>query len=272
MRTFLPVVPGIRLLKIPFNDGSYDTGAYLVQSGGQTALIDSGECAATVDSCILPALQEAGVSAIDWLLCSHTHGDHAGGHERLCEVLGCRTAVFEGDAVRFPVNPDRILHDGEYPIPGLRLIATPGHMPGAVSYLHEESGTLITGDSVQGSGTDGVGLALIEDPAAYRASIARIMGLRPLRMACGHGFAPCDFIIEGPMRVRAFLQCSLDTLARYEAFVARHLALDDHALAAMLVDSEERTLERYIVRGDGTVTGCRQVLRSLSTKNQSAGF
>jgi len=257
MRTFVPVVHGVSLLKVPFNDGSYDTGVYLVQSGGQTVLIDSGECAATVDSCVLPALETAGVRAIDWLLCSHTHGDHAGGHERLQEVLGCPTAVYEGDIVHFPVKPDRILRDGEYPIPGLRLIATPGHMPGAVSYLHEESSTLITGDSFQGCGTDGVGLALIENPDAYRASVSRIIRLRPERMACGHGFAPCDFIIERPMRVRAFLQCCLDTLFRYEAFVTDHPALDDHSLASLLVESEGRSLERYIVRGDSTVTGCR---------------
>lgn len=258
MRTFVPVVPGVSLLKVPFNDGSYDTGVYLVQSGGQTVLIDSGECAATVDSCILPALEAEGIHTVDWLLCSHTHGDHAGGHERLQEVLGCSTAVYEGDTVHFPVKPDRILRDGESPIPGLRLIATPGHMPGAVSYLHEESRTLITGDSFQGCGTDGVGLALVEQPAAYRASISRIIALCPERMACGHGFAPCDFIIERPMRVRAFLQCCLDTLSRYEAFVAAHAGLDDHELAGLLVESEGRFLERYIVRGDSTVTGCRQ--------------
>ena len=257
MRTFLPVVPGVSLLKVPFNDGSYDTGVYLVQSCGQTALIDSGECAATVDSCILPALHAAGVDAIDWLLCSHTHGDHAGGHERLREALGCHAAVYEGDTVHFPIRPDRILRDGESPVPGLKLIATPGHMPGAVSYLHEESGTLITGDSFQGFGTDGVGLALIEDPAAYRASVSRILALRPPRMACGHGFAPCDFIIEGPMRVHAFLQCCLDTLARYKTFVAQHPDMDDHDIAARLVEAEDRFLERYIVRGDSTVRGCR---------------
>ena len=258
MRSFLPIVPGVSLLKVPFNDGTYDTGVYLAQSGGQTALIDSGECAATVDSCILPALEAAGVRAVDWLLCSHTHADHAGGHKRLQEALGCPAAVYEGDTVHFPVRPDRILQDGDFPLPGLRLIATPGHMAGAVSYLHEESGTLITGDSFQGCGTDGVGLALIEHPSAYRKSIERIISLHPARIACGHGFAPCDFVIERPMRVRAFLQCCLDTLSRYEDFIAGHPDMDDHTLAALLVENEGRWLERYIVRGDSTVTGCRK--------------
>ena len=31
---------------------------------------------------------------------------------------------------------------------GLRVVHTPGHSPGHVSYLHEESGVLITGDAI----------------------------------------------------------------------------------------------------------------------------
>jgi len=31
---------------------------------------------------------------------------------------------------------------------GIRVVHTPGHSPGHASYLHEESGTLITGDSI----------------------------------------------------------------------------------------------------------------------------
>ena len=31
---------------------------------------------------------------------------------------------------------------------GIRVIHTPGHSPGHASYLHEESGTLITGDAI----------------------------------------------------------------------------------------------------------------------------
>ena len=31
---------------------------------------------------------------------------------------------------------------------GIRVVHTPGHSPGHASYLHEESGTLITGDAI----------------------------------------------------------------------------------------------------------------------------
>lgn len=261
MRTFEKIVPGVSLLKVPFNDGSYDTGVMLVRCGGQTVLIDSGERDETVDEYILPALNAEKADRADLLLCTHNHGDHSGGHRRLREITNCPIAVFEGDCAQFPTPVDRVLRDGEEIIPGLRLIATPGHTLHAVSFLHEESGTLITGDSFQGCGTDGVGLALLMDAGAYRQSIRRAMEMEPGRMVAGHGFAPCDFVIEGKMRVRAFLQCCMDTVSRYEVFIARHAALDDAALAALLVAQEGRTLARYIVRGDSTVSALRKSAR-----------
>jgi hydroxyacylglutathione hydrolase len=258
MRRFENIVPGVALLKVPFNDGSYDTGVILVQCNSHNVLIDSGEYAETVDDCILPALKAAGVDELDWLLCTHNHGDHTGGHKRLSEVYSCPVAVFKSDVNGFPTPIDCVLNDGDEIIHGLQLITTPGHTCGSVSYLHAESRTLITGDSFQGCATDGVGLALLKDLSAYRESIRRVMTLGARWLVAGHGFAPCDFVIKGTLYIRAFLQSCLDTVARYEQFVAQHAELDDYVLAAMLVESEGRTLDKYIVRGDSTISACRK--------------
>lgn len=258
MRKFEFIVPGVALLKTPFNNGSYDTGVTLVQCGGKNVLIDSGEYAEAVDQLIVPALREVGVDHLDWLLCTHNHGDHSGGHKRLLEVFSCPVAVFRGEENGFPTPVDRLLSDGEEVVPGLKILSTPGHTPYAVSYLHEASQTLITGDSFQASATDGVGLALVTDIEAYQQSIARVVALNARRIVAGHGFAPCDFVIEGTMRIRAFMQCCLDTIARYERFVELHSELDDSSLAALLVESEGRTLKKYITRGDGIVGVCRK--------------
>lgn len=264
MRRFETVVQGVRLLKVPFNDGGYDTGVTLVQTGTRNLLIDSGECASTVDSCVIPALRELGIGRPDQLLCTHTHGDHIGGHKRLMELAPARTAVYRNDAADLPVPADLLLDDGDEVVPGLRLIAMPGHMKGAVGWLHTESGTLICGDSLQGAGTDGVGLALIEDAAAYRESIRRVMNIRPRRLVCGHGFAPCDFVIEGCMRVHAFLQCCLDTVQRYEAFVRSHADESVPDLTEKLVEAEKRTLPKYIVKGESTVDGLLRAIKETS--------
>ena len=59
-------------------------GAALVL-GRENILIDSGGCAETVDSSIVPALERLGLSLKDigWLVFTHIHGDHVGGCGRL---------------------------------------------------------------------------------------------------------------------------------------------------------------------------------------------
>lgn len=258
MCSFVPINSELFLLTVPFNNGNYSVSVVLVHCGDQTVLIDSGENAETVNHYVLPALQEIGVDRLNWLLCTHQHGDHAGGHERLREALGCPIAVYEKDAAGFPAPIDKLLHNNEMPIHGLRLIATPGHSQGSVCFLHNNSRTLITGDSFQGCGTDGVGLALIEDVQAYHTSIQHIISLKPQRIIAGHCFAPCNSVINNSLRVRAFLQCCKDTTDRYLNFISNHNHLDSCTLAEHLIESEGRTQNHYIVPSTETIHACRQ--------------
>lgn len=258
MRRFEKVADGISLLKVPFFNGDFDTGVVLVESNGLLAMIDSGEAEETVQTCILPALAEQCPDGVrPYLLCTHTHGDHIGGHEYLRRHRKFTTAATVIAARHLPGGaPELILEDGEQPIPGLRIFEMPGHAPDAVCYLHEKTGTLITGDCFQGCGTDGVGLALIEDPALYRSSIAKAMEFEAERIVAGHGFAPCDFIISGAKRVHAFLQCCLDTANRYEDYLAKaNVHCEDAAtLTINLIKQEHRIQNVYITRGDSTIT------------------
>lgn len=270
MCRFENVVPGIDLLKVPFFDGSYRTGVVCVRNGAETAIIDSAETAETAKNCILPAMTELGLSGKRFcLLCTHTHGDHIGGHEYLRAYADCTTATTHAAAANVPGGPpERLLAEGDYPVLGLRLLTTPGHADDAVCYLHESTGTLITGDSFQGAGTDGVGLALIDDVDAYCASVTKMMNLGVERMVAGHGFAPCDFVIEGSLRVRAFLQCCLDTVSRYERFVSQKSAQfkEKRTFADALIAEEHREISKYICRSDGTIEA---VLRSLNRHAQA---
>ena len=86
MPRFEKVCPGIFLLKVPFS-GLW-TGVVLV-AGEVNCLIDSAATADDVDAYILPALEKQGLalSDIDWLLNTHSHGDHIGGHARLMELV-----------------------------------------------------------------------------------------------------------------------------------------------------------------------------------------
>lgn len=95
MEHFREVQDGIFLLKSPFPP--VWSGVTLVR-GEELCLIDSGASADVVDGVIRPALAELGLGLgdIDWLVSTHCHGDHIGGHARIKELAPqIRTACIE---------------------------------------------------------------------------------------------------------------------------------------------------------------------------------
>ena len=143
---------------------------------GQVTLVDAG-VARWAPPRILAALAEIGSAPQDVtrLVLTHAHGDHAGGAEDLRSRLGLpgvvaherdasylRTGVSPIDAsttagrlirraTGFPAVPVvEELQDGHVldVAGGLRVVHTPGHTPGHVSLLHEETSLLITGDAI----------------------------------------------------------------------------------------------------------------------------
>ena len=255
---FEKIAPGIGLLKTPF--GQVWSGVYLV-CGRQNLLIDSGADRMTVDDCILPALESAGlnVDKIDWLLCTHTHGDHVGGHHRLRE-LGVKCGVIASGVARlrdpldcsrrirneFPeyspapppvlqgVDPEWIFQDGDR-IGRLRVIATPGHDSDCVCYLDEESGTLLSGDSLQWNGTTAQGCALYMDLPAYRKSIERLRRERIGNIVPGHDYIGGNSLDD-----------ALEFIRIYDTFIQSHRDLPMAEIAVRLIGEIGGTVPKYL--------------------------
>lgn len=83
---------------------------------------------------------------LDWVLDTHVHADHITGAAGLCELTGARSAISAAGGVGCA---DRLLSDGDTIVFGnelLRVITTPGHTPGCVSYLWRDR--LFTGDAL----------------------------------------------------------------------------------------------------------------------------
>lgn len=245
MLVFKEIVPGIALLETPFS-GAW-SGVTLVRGDGNM-LIDSGATAAVVDDCIVPALHREGLALSDlaWLLNTHCHGDHVGGHHRIRELAAVPTATFAGSLdkmrdplkynklirARFPtyspppaavllgVEPDRLLQDNELVAGRLRLLHTPGHDDDAVSWLDETTGTLICGDTLQGNGTASQGIGFYQDLAAYRATLRRLLGLDIRNIVAGHDYVPFGSVILGRAKVRACLEQCLQLTDLYDKITA----------------------------------------------------
>ena len=157
--------------------GDYVNGFMLRDDDGQVTLIDMG--VAKSGAKVMAALRSigSGPSDVTRLMLTHCHPDHAGGAAYVSKETGRPLDVHADDAqyVRTGTLPDvdqtsRIgklfrklpdpklekltvgeeLTDGQV-VPfagGIRVVHTPGHSPGHASYLHEESGVLITGDAI----------------------------------------------------------------------------------------------------------------------------
>ena len=244
---FEQIADDISVLRVPC--GSVATNIFLVgDKDVGWALIDSAHCAQAVDGFLVPALADCGLLPDDlsFLLCTHTHGDHVGGHRRIRELApGVRILAAKqqteklSDPFRFAkairdafpgyspapdpalrgVSPDGEISPGELLLDRLELIPTPGHDTDSVCFLDRKTQTLLCGDSLQGAGTPAQGLALYMDLDAYCETLARVSILRCENLAAGHAFLPYGDILSGEAAVNAFLDLSSETVVQYDAFI-----------------------------------------------------
>lgn len=216
-------------------------------TGAENVLIDTGGCAETVDSDIVPALAQLGLTPgdIHWMAMTHIHGDHVGGCARLKELNpAMKVAVFADSRermldplkyskairARFPeyspaapavldgLTPDLLLKDGDK-LGTLRLLHTPGHDTDACCYLDERTMTLITGDSLQLNGTVSQGCALLMDAVGYENTLRRLMDMPIQNIVCGHPYLPLGAEAIGPDETRRYLSACLACASHDEGFV-----------------------------------------------------
>jgi glyoxylase-like metal-dependent hydrolase (beta-lactamase superfamily II) len=185
-------------------------------------LIDAG-LPGTEDD-ILAAADAAG-TPIRRILLTHAHMDHVGSVDVLMSKLSARgiAAELASNDRSLPLlkqPPDSSLVDGEPSgkikggLPGiklvpdrllaadelygsLRVIETPGHSPGHLSFLDERDGTLYAGDALIGMGKLAISgfapwyfplpnFATWNKQVAF-ASARKLLDYRISRFACGHG-------------------------------------------------------------------------------------
>lgn len=151
----------------------------LVDDDGQVTLVDTGFRSGAERAAAGLAAMGKALSDVTRIVLTHAHGDHAGSAAQLSKLTGAGVAISEIDApfARQGVAPRRDpatlggrlitkmskpgkdypaviigeqFADGDVlPVAGgLRIVHTPGHTPGHVAMLHQDSGTLITGDSI----------------------------------------------------------------------------------------------------------------------------
>jgi glyoxylase-like metal-dependent hydrolase (beta-lactamase superfamily II) len=212
---------GITAVDTGFVRPQFDA-AWLVVEQGRAAVIDTGTNAAVPRLLAALAAQGLEPGAVDWVIPTHIHLDHAGGAGLLMQHLPNARMVVHARGARHMVDPSQLLAGvravygdevvrrdyGELvPVPAGRVIAagdgqvvqlagrplllldTPGHARHHLCVWDEASRGCFTGDTLGVSyrefHTAHWHYALPSsspvqyDPVALRASVARLLALRP---------------------------------------------------------------------------------------------
>lgn len=144
-------------LRVPFEN--LYTSVFLIDVGSTKVLVDTAAYPSNVDSYILPALEKMGyaISDIGALVLTHKHSDHAGGLSRILSLaphLEVITDIREFSEVLCT-----------YPMAG--------HTKDSIGVLDTRTGTLISGDGLQGAGV-GKYRCYVADKEEYLKTIERI--------------------------------------------------------------------------------------------------
>lgn len=149
---------------------------------GETALIDAPEEAA-----ILAAVERTGWKPT-YILTTHHHGDHVEANLALKERFGLTIIGPTAEATKIP-GIDRSVADGDtFTFGGetIRVISTPGHTAGHVTYHAPKSGVAFAGDTLFALGCG----RLFEAPAPVMyESLRKLAALPPeTKVYCGHEY------------------------------------------------------------------------------------
>jgi glyoxylase-like metal-dependent hydrolase (beta-lactamase superfamily II) len=163
------------------------TNTYLVGER-QLAVIDPGPA----EPAHVEAILAAGAGRIRWIICTHTHEDHASCVDAIRQATGAKVLGRVGPDTRHDIKLtiDQVVEDGDLlKCDGVafRAVSTPGHAPNHVCYLLEQTGMLFTGDHIM-QGSTVVILPPDGSMHAYLRSLRRLLSLDIAILAPGHGY------------------------------------------------------------------------------------
>ncbi len=227
-------------LKHIWHGPNFWTGMMLLRKGNTAFLLDTAVGGA-VEHTLEPFFRAQGLEwkALARIINTHSHGDHAECNAQLKALSGAEISIHSAGAenLRAQGHPaDSLLNDGDVISQdglSVRIIHTPGHSADSICILEETTGTLFTGDSVQGQGSRNIGFALYDDHGAYRQSLLKLRSLCAdgtiRRMVMGHPERPAEGVAEQG-ELLPFLDLSLktaeDDLRTAEKFL-RHMPEGD---------------------------------------------
>lgn len=151
-----------------------------------TAAIDAPEADA-----VRRALKEKGWS-LTHILTTHHHGDHTGGNAELKSETGCEIVGPRAEAAKVPGIDVQVGEGDTYQFGAFeaRVLETPGHTAGHISYWIPQANVAFVGDTVFAMGC---GRLFEGDARTMWNSLSKIMALpRETTLYCGHEYTQAN--------------------------------------------------------------------------------
>ena len=186
-------IDGIYQLKVPFM--SVYTSVFLIDAMGEWILVDTATTADDVDGIIIPAIKKLGVDPceIKKVVITHDHSDHAGGLERLRHYAPNIETIRTAGEIASTITA--------YPLPG--------HTRDFIGVFDNRTGTLISGDGLQGAGVDKY-RAYAESREAYYETLERVRADGRIKnLVFSHAYEPWfkDSIFGRESVLGALIEC-----------------------------------------------------------------
>ena len=180
----------LEIYQFPSRSDNYGVLLHDAETGA-TAAIDAPEAEP-----ILAALQDKGWSLTD-ILITHHHADHTAGIGPLKKKTGCTVTGPAREAGSIPGLDVEVKEGDTVAVGGVKakVIETPGHTRGHVSYYFPDEAAAFVGDTLF---SVGCGKLLEGDAPTMWSSLSKLAALPPdTEVYCGHEYtgANCRFAL-----------------------------------------------------------------------------
>jgi len=171
----------IEVTLIPLLSDNY---AFLLREtgSGAVALVDPAVAGPSIEAV------ERLAGKCDLVLLTHHHGDHIDGAAEVAQRFGAKMVGAAADRHRLP-KLDQAVAEGDTVVFGqqaARVLETPGHTSGHVSFVFEQGEAVFCGDTLFAMGCGRIGES---DAATFWRSLQKLAALAPsTRVFCGHEY------------------------------------------------------------------------------------
>jgi len=199
---------------------------------GATAAIDAPE-AAPVEA----ALKEKGWRLTD-ILVTHHHADHTQGIAELKGRHHCRVVAPQGEAARIPLVDETVRENDKVKVGSLeaRVLETPGHTAGHISYVFPADKLAFVGDTLF---SIGCGRVIEGTPEMMWQSLLKLRALPDdTSIYCGHEYTRAN------VRFARTIEPGNPALAAREKEVEKLLAAKTPTVPSML--GEEKAANPFL--------------------------